>query len=233
MNSKNSHYKGKAYKRRSVGISARSKRDRRTPSWIIRVLARRPVFSWKMRFLLLVGFSFLAAISAIMLKGWILQLGSWGYLGAFLINAVSNATIFFPAPGAVIIMIMAQDYNPFILGSVAGLGGAIGSTTSYLLGRLGTSGLQKGRIYGVARWSMERFGGVILFVFSLVPFLPMDGAGLLAGATRYPLLRFYLYVGIASMIKMIAIIYVAATSLNGIQQWLRIWGLDVTGVSLP
>ena len=233
MNSKHRHHKEKAYKRRSVSIRERSKRNRRTPSWITRLLARRPVFSWRMQLLLVLGFSFLAAISAIMLKEWILQLGSWGYLGAFLINGISNATIFFPAPGAVIIMIMAQDYNPFILGLVAGLGGSVGSTTSYLLGRLGASGLQKGRIYGIARWSMERFGGVILFVFSLVPFLPMDGAGLLAGATRYPLLRFYFYVGIASIIKMVVIIYIASTSLSEFQQWLKIWGLDVSGVNLP
>jgi len=234
MNAKRRYHKGKSYnRRRSVSIRERSKSNRKIPAWISRALPRRPVFSWKMQVSLVVGFSFLAAISAIMLKEWILQLGSWGYLGAFVINAVSSATIFFPAPGAVIIMVMAQDYNPFILGSIAGLGGAMGSITSYLLGRLATSSLQKGRMYGVARWAMGRFGGVILFVFSLVPFLPMDSAGLLAGATRYPLIRFYFYVGIASMIKMVGIIYIASTSLNEFQQWLKIWGLDVSGINLP
>ena len=54
---------------------------------------------------------------------------------------------------------------------------------------------------------MRKFGGFILFTFTIVPFLPMDGSGILAGICRYPLHRFYLYIGSASAIKMIGLFY--------------------------
>ena len=193
---------------------------------VVEIEARGPRISLKNQILLAVGLSVVAAATAVVLRGWIVQLGSWGYLGAFLINGVSSATIFFPAPGTAIIMIMAQDFNFIWLGIAAGVGGALGSITSYVVGRLGARAVQHGRLYRVACWAMRRFGGLILFVFTIIPFLPMDGAGILAGATRYSVRRFYIYVGIASVIKMVALLYIVTVSWDWILEWTEVWSLN-------
>ena len=195
------------------------------------VATKRGGLSLRAQVLLAIGLSVAAAGVAVALRGWIAQLGSWGYLGAFLINGISSATIFFPAPGAAIIMVMAQDYDPFLLGAAAGIGGALGSITSYIVGRLGARAVQRGRLYRLAYWAMRRFGGLILFIFTLIPFLPMDAAGLLAGATRYSVRRFYIYVGIASVIKMVALLYVVTMSLDWIGRWIEVWSGNLDAFS--
>ena len=188
--------------------------------------ARGSRISLKNQILLAIGLSVVAAVTAVTLRDWIVELGSWGYLGAFLISGVSSATIFFPAPGAAIIMVMAQDFNFILLGVASGIGGALGSITAYAVGRLGAGAVQHGRLYRFACWAMRKFGGLILFVFTLIPFLPMDGAGILAGATRYPVRRFYIYVGTASVIKMVALLYIVTVSWDWILEWAKAWSLN-------
>ncbi|MDP6102190.1 MAG: hypothetical protein QF579_02630, partial [Dehalococcoidia bacterium] len=89
--------------------------------------------------LLIVSVWIMGAVGAIAFRDSIAQLGSWGYLGALFISAISNATILFPGPGVAILTVMAQDFNPIFLGIVAGIGSALGSSTAYLMGRLGAS----------------------------------------------------------------------------------------------
>ncbi len=165
----------------------------------------------------------MGAVGAIAFRDSIAQLGSWGYVGAFFISAISNATILFPGPGVAILTVMAQDFNPIFLGIVAGIGSALGSSTAYLMGRLGASVVDGGRFYRVAIWSMRRFGGFILFTFSLIPFLPMDASGILAGVCRYPLGRFYLYVGVASIIKMASLFYGFTVFQDNFGEWMNRW----------
>jgi len=137
-------------------------------------------------------------------------LGPWGYVAGFIINCVNSALIVFPGPGFAAIIVMAKDLNPFLLGLVAGIGGALGELSGYWLGAQGRESMGENRFYALMLRGMTRFGGVILFSFSLIPFLPVDAGGILAGAARYPITKFLVYVGIGKILKSVAILYLAA-----------------------
>jgi uncharacterized membrane protein YdjX (TVP38/TMEM64 family) len=149
-----------------------------------------------------------------LLREEMLALGDWGYLGAFLVNGLSSASIVLPAPGGVLIAIMGQDFNPLLIGIAAGIGGSLGGATAYILGAATTQKVQKGRWFPRLARRFHRFGAIIVFVFALTPFLPGDFASLIAGAVRYPLRKYFLYNGIGSIIKMTAIAYMGAEFLD-------------------
>ena len=70
---------------------------------------------------------------------------------------------------------------------------------------------------------------VILLLATLMPISPGDFAGLLAGATRYPVRKYLVYVSIASVVKMTVMVYVAAASLEWFGEWLQRWNQIVLG----
>ena len=195
-------------RRRSGGAGRR----RRAPSRG-RVAPRRAaatggrVLRWWQQLLLFVGLSAGLAVLTYVYRDAIAGLGSWGYLGAFVINGISSATIFFPAPGAAVIMVMARDYDPLLLGVVSGLGGALGSSTSYLMGRYTVQGIRRWRVFPAVQWFMDQFGGLVLFLVNAIPFLPSDAIGILAGLTRYPLERYFFWMSLGSIVKMVALLY--------------------------
>jgi uncharacterized membrane protein YdjX (TVP38/TMEM64 family) len=63
---------------------------------------------------------------------------------------------------------------------------------------------------------MNRIGGGLLFLFGLLPFLPIDLAGILAGASNYPVSKFLVYVGIGKIIMSVTILYLTAKAFEWI-----------------
>lgn len=115
-----------------------------------------------------------------------------GYLGAFLISLVANATIILPMPGILIISALGAALNPVVVGIIGGAGGALGEMVGYVAGYSGRSVIQDNRTYTRARYWMRKWGIVAIFVFALVPFLPLDVAGMTAGVLRFSIWRFLL-----------------------------------------
>ena len=221
------------------GNLAPRKRARRTPNVRSPRKAQRPTHAadlaprsnstFRHKVATVIWLSILIVVVMAVFQDTIAHLGSWGYLGAFLINGISSASIVLPAPGGAIVLLMAPDYNPLLLGIAAGLGGAVGSLTSYLVGAHARPAFQGRRSYSLAYRIMHRFGSVILLFATLMPISPGDFAGLLAGATRYPLRKYILYVGVASVIKMTVMVYLAAASLAWLQEWLQGWNQLIPG----
>ncbi len=168
--------------------------------------------------------SIIIAVVMVVFRESIAQLGSWGYLGAFIINGVSSATVVLPAPGGAMVLLMAADYHWLPLGIAAGLGGTLGSLTAYLVGVQTRPAFQKRRFYGWTSRTMHRYGYIILFLLTLPPISPGDFGGILAGATRYPIRKFLLAVGFASVIKMVALTYLATWSLAWLERVMPSWG---------
>ena len=192
-------------------------------------LSHRPRWTLRHKVAAVVWLSILVIVVMTLFQDTIAHLGSWGYLGAFLINGISSATVVLPAPGGAIVLLMAPDYHPLLLGIAAGLGGALGSLTAYLVGAHAQPAFQSRRIYSIANRVMHRFGSVILLLATLMPISPGDFAGLLAGATRYPVRRYLVYVGIASVIKMTVMVYISAASLAWLREWLQGWNKLIPG----
>lgn len=131
------------------------------------------------------------------------KLGEFGYLGSFLISLLANATIFVPAPGWIIIAGLAAIFNPWLIGFLAGLGAALGQTTGYLLGYSGRIALKDSLKYQKMAIWMDRWGGLIIFLFALIPNPLADIAGGTAGILRFPFLKFLFFCALGTIPKYI------------------------------
>jgi membrane protein YqaA with SNARE-associated domain len=180
-----------------------------TSSALLRVLLGEQL-PLMVRLGLFIVLTVLLVVATVILLPKLVTLGPWGYVAGFIINLLSSAAIVVPGPGFAAIMIMAAELNPFILGIAVGIGGTIGELTGYWLGAQSREPLQGNRIYKFLLIAMARVGGAILIIFGLLPFLPVDAAGVLAGASRYPVSKFLIYVGIGKILMSVAILYLAA-----------------------
>ena len=135
------------------------------------------------------------------------RIEQFGLIGAFVISLTSSATVVLPAPGILIILSMAEIIDPWRLGVVTGIGTGLGGSTAYLAGVLGRGAMgESNRIKQLMTDLFNsKWGVVILFLGNLIPFAPGDAISAIAGISRFPLIAFFVYVIIASIIKMIAL----------------------------
>ena len=113
-----------------------------------------------------------------------------GYLGAFLISLVSNATIVLPMPGLLLLFALGAALNPVLVGLFSAVGGAIGELSGYFAGHSGRGIARSNRWFVRAERWMRRWGTLTVFVFSLVPIFPLDAAGVAAGVLHFPIRKF-------------------------------------------
>ena len=120
----------------------------------------------------------------------------YGYLGAFFIGLIFTASVILPAPGLLLLAAIGSVFNPVLVGLIGAVGGTLGEITAYLLGYSGSGLAQSSewanKIYAKAEGWMKKRGFLTVFVFSLVPILPIDIVGMLAGVIRFPLWQFLL-----------------------------------------
>ncbi len=123
------------------------------------------------------------------------EVGVLGYPGVFLVSMVWNSTVLVPIPSFWTYFFLGQIFNPALVGLAGGSGAAVGELTSYLAGYSGRVILREQKrikLYArVENW-IKKWGFVVIFAFNLVPFFPFDLVGIAAGATRFPLWKFYL-----------------------------------------
>ena len=141
------------------------------------------------------------------------KIGIHGYWLDFLVSLICNATILIPIPSISILFAHgARLYpitglkGPILVGVTGGAGGTIGELTGYIAGRSGRGIMGGSKRYKRLEGWMKRWGMLPIFIFSLIPFLPFDLAGITAGALRFPIWKFLLacwlgrsllYIGVA------------------------------------
>jgi membrane protein YqaA with SNARE-associated domain len=135
---------------------------------------------------------------------------SYGYLGAFLISLIANATIILPMPGLLILIGLGATFNPLLVALIGAAGGALGELSGYLLGRSGRGITSNNRWYTRAEHWMKKQGFLTVFAFALLPFLPLDIAGLIAGVSRYSVWKFLAACMLGKGILYIIMIYTGA-----------------------
>ena len=138
---------------------------------------------------------------------------SFGYLGVFLASLIGSASIFLPLPSFLIVTAAGTTLNPILVGIVAGLGSAIGELVGYLIGL--------GLLYGkkkisrkkenkysklVKKWFSRKKGPVIIFLFALTP-LPDDIVGVICGAIKYDVKKFFVATLAGKILLHIALAY--------------------------
>jgi len=145
------------------------------------------------------------------------DLEKFGYAGAFVISVILNATLIIPVSNMAIIFSLgaAPGLSPLFIGLVGGIGAGFGEMTGYLAGRSGRSLLSKNNIYNkVEKW-VKRWGWIAVFVFSIFPFV-FDVVGIIAGAMRMPVWRFFLACWLGRTISYVTVAYLAHW---GFQLW--------------
>jgi len=134
------------------------------------------------------------------------ELKAYLYWAPFLISLVLNATVILPAGNIVIISALGAALpSATVVGLASGAGAAIGEITSYMAGYSGRGIVEKRKMYARIEGWVRRWGAVVIFIFSLVPFV-FDLAGIAAGVLRFPFWKFFLlcwlgrtllYIGVA------------------------------------
>lgn len=123
------------------------------------------------------------------------ELAGLGYIGIFIINFVSNATVIFPVPGAATVFLGGAVWNPIIVGFISGLGAALGELFGYFLGYGGRGALhtveKKNSWIKKLETRYRDSGFMITFFFSALPIPVFDFIGILAGAMNYPVWKFF------------------------------------------
>jgi len=126
----------------------------------------------------------------------LMSFSRYGYLGVFLVNFVSNATVLLPIPGIASVFFGGAVWNPVAVGVISGLGAAFGELFSYFLGYGGRGVLQlldhKVAWTRQVEYLFHKTGFLAVFVFSLLPIPIFDFLGILAGSLNYPVWKFAL-----------------------------------------
>ena len=126
----------------------------------------------------------------------------YGYLGIFLISLISNSTVFFPVPGVVAVFAAGALLNIFLVSLVAGLGGALGEISGYILGSSGRALIGKEDVYEKYEKYIKKYGLISIVFLSAIPNPFFDVAGVAAGALKIPLWKFILAALIGITLKM-------------------------------
>ncbi|MEM4358900.1 MAG: VTT domain-containing protein, partial [Candidatus Bilamarchaeaceae archaeon] len=124
-----------------------------------------------------------------------------GYLGVFLIALLSNATIFFPAPGWAAVIAMGGVLNPYLVGIAAGVGSAFGELTGYAVGEGAASLANKEFIK--QKEMIEKYGSMAIFVLAFIPNPLFDVAGLAAGAIKIGIMKFLIFCMLGRVLRYI------------------------------
>ena len=147
-------------------------------------------------------------------------LKSLGYLGAFIVMLLANATVILPAPGLTLIFSLGAAFDPLMIGICAGAGAALGELTGYLAGYSGSAAISGGEIYQRFEGWMRQYGFLALFILAVIPNPFFDIAGIAAGALRFTWWRFLLVAWTGKTAQGIAVAYAGALSANWILEWL-------------
>ncbi|MDD4635014.1 MAG: VTT domain-containing protein [Dehalococcoidales bacterium] len=145
----------------------------------------------------------------------------FGYLGAFLISIVLNATLVLPAGNFLVLAALGATLpSATLVGLAGGLGAAIGESTGYLAGYSGRAIIDNRNMYNRTEGWMKRWGFWALFGLSAAP-LFFDLAGIAAGACRYRFWKFFLACWLGRSILYVAIAWA------GLKGWE--WLLNIVG----
>lgn len=155
---------------------------------------RKPI-DW-VRAMLPLGLALLFSVTIIFLiskyQGQIETLKGYGYLGAFFIGFLGNATVILPAPSLAFTAALGGVLNPILVGVAAGAGEALGEMTGYLAGVSGYAVVENRARYEAAQGYMQRHGAWVFFILAAIPNPFFDIVGIAAGAVRYPVWLFLL-----------------------------------------
>ena len=160
--------------------------------------------------------------------GRVAELKNYGYVGAFLISLIGNATVLLPVAVlpilsaiGVVLYPVTGPVGPIVVALAGGVGAGIGEMSGYMLGYSGRGVVSKNKLYlRMVEW-MKRWGVLAIFVLAAFPFF-FDVAGMAAGVLRLPLWKFILTCWLGRSLNYVVFTFLVAVW--GWEAWLRYFG---------
>lgn len=146
---------------------------------------------------------------------------AYGYFGIFFVSVLGSLIPFLPLPYLIIVVLMSRVLNPLELGIIAGIGGALGKTTSYLLGRSGYNiiGKRTKKNLDLLRGLIGKYGDLGVFIFAVTP-LPDDVYMIPIGMVRFPFWRFLIANIAGKIVLSVAVAYFGRGYFNLVRVYL-------------
>ena len=135
------------------------------------------------------------------------DLEGYGYPGIFLFNLLANATLILPVPGVLVTSLMGGVFNPLWVAVAAGSGASLGELSGYLAGFSGQVVAARTPLYTKMEGWMKKYGNWAILVLAFVPNPFFDMAGMIAGALRMNVLRFWVWCWLGKVLKMLVFAY--------------------------
>ncbi|MBA7648554.1 hypothetical protein ES703_56341 [subsurface metagenome] len=154
------------------------------------------------------------------------ELKSYGYLGAFLISLIGNATVLLPgivlpilSGLGIVLYPVAGLAGPVMVGLAGGAGAAIGEIVGYMAGYSGRGIVKNSKLYKRLEDWVRKWGALAIFIFTLVP-LFFDLVGLAAGVLRFPLWKFVLICWLGRTLLYVVFVVLAAWGWEAVLHYL-------------
>lgn len=160
-----------------------------------------------------IALSVVISVVIIYYKDSLANFSEFGYLGIFLVTLLGNATVILPAPAFIVTYVGGSIYNPVLVAVAAGLGATIGELTGFMAGYGGKVLIEENKKYERVRKWMEKSGFLTLLILAAIPNPIFDIAGMIAGATGYPLKKFILATILGKIIKFLVLAFIGKFSL--------------------
>ena len=153
-------------------------------------MIRKIIFS-SLEILLLLG---IVGISIwVMFNKEVIQgMGNYSYLALFVCCFLSNASVFLPAPGLMVILSAASVMNPIWVAIVGAFGMTVGECIGYLGGLTGRQLISKNAKTEKVFKIVNKYGILSVFLFALVPFPVFDVIGVVTGYLKFSFIKFIL-----------------------------------------
>ena len=184
---------------------------------------------WRREYTILLAVAFLLsgfAFAVYVLGADPSHLRRYGYLGVFLVPLIGSASFILPMPGLAVIATGGALLDPvfgipawIVVGILAGLGETLGELTGYAAGYGGRAVLQERRFMGRLEGWMYKQGSLVMFTMSVLPNPFFDVAGVIAGAVRMPVWKFFFAVLLGKVVKSMYIAGAGALGLSIIERW--------------
>jgi membrane protein YqaA with SNARE-associated domain len=165
-------------------------------------------------------FLFLAiaiSVSLFIFKDFFIGLKGYGYLGIFLISAISNATILIPIPSFFTVFSLGHVYDPLSVGIIAAAGGALGELTGYAAGIGGKAIIGEKRLeFERVEKFIDKYGIYGVAFLAAIPNPLFDIVGITAGVLGLKIHQFLFATWVGQIIKFTIIAKLGAASLGSL-----------------
>ena len=168
---------------------------------------------------ILIGFSALVFI----FRDQIIRLSQYGYLGLFVIAAVSSASVLVPVPGLALAFATGGALNPLGVGLAIGTGAAVGELIGYAAGVGGHGLVADNSSYQRVSVYMKRYGMWAVFGLAVIPNPLFDIVGIVSGVLRIPVWRFFFACWAGNVIKATVIAFAGMGAITVLAPMIQRW----------